>query len=169
MWEPDPEGDRTRAARSSPAPELQIEVNAKEFLDADHRGHKNRTWHSTLCENDGVRTKILPPDFVTRFGFMLLCQFEFANRLFKCKLHGFRRCLQGLRQHIQKVFRSFEVTVAQDVDPAYPFCNVFVAKSLYKFAARETELGHPRSDKSLQWPDRISFEKPSFGSMPAEG
>jgi len=53
-----------------------------------------------------------------------------------------------LRQHIQKLFRSSDVAVAQDVYPAYPFCNVFVAKSLYKFAARESELGHPRSDKS---------------------
>ena len=29
-----------------------------------------------------------------------------------------------------------------------PFAKFFIAKSLYKFAARETELGHPRSDQS---------------------
>jgi hypothetical protein len=34
-----------------------------------------------------MRTKILPPDFVTRFGFMLFCQFDFANRLVKRTFH----------------------------------------------------------------------------------
>ena len=29
-----------------------------------------------------MRTTIPPPDFVTRFGFLLLCQFDFANSSF---------------------------------------------------------------------------------------
>jgi hypothetical protein len=46
------------------------------------------------------------------------------------------------------LFSSFEIALAQDVYPANAFGNVLVAKSFCKFAARETELGHPRSDKS---------------------
>jgi hypothetical protein len=56
----------------------------------------------------------------------------------KRMLHGFRRCFQGLRQRVQKLFRPFDVAFAQGVDPADAFCNVLVAKSLCKFAARET-------------------------------
>jgi hypothetical protein len=95
-----------------------------------------------------MRTKILPPDFVTRFGFLLLCQFDFSNCLVKRKRHYLSRRLQGLRQHVHKLFRSFDVAFAQDVYPTDAFRNVFVAQSLYKFAARETEFGQPRSDKS---------------------
>src|ERR1019366_3364712 len=80
----------------------------------------------------------------TRFGFLLLCQFDFSNRLVKCKRHYLSRRLQGLRQHVHKLFRSFEITLTQGVDPANAFCSVFVAQPLYKFAARETEFGHPR-------------------------
>jgi hypothetical protein len=32
-------------------------------------------------------TKILPPDFVTRFGFLSLDQFDFSNRFFERTLH----------------------------------------------------------------------------------
>ena len=86
-----------------------------------------------------MRTKILPPDFVTRFRFLRLRQLDFVNRLVKHTLHDFSRCLQCLRQHVQKLFRSFEVAVAQGVYPTNPFCNVFVTQSLCKLAARETE------------------------------
>ena len=34
-----------------------------------------------------MRTEILPPEFVTRFGFLLLGKFDFSNRLVKRKLH----------------------------------------------------------------------------------
>jgi hypothetical protein len=50
-------------------PLSSVKIDAEEFLDADHRSHKNRARHGSLCENDGMRTKILPPDFVTGFGF----------------------------------------------------------------------------------------------------
>jgi hypothetical protein len=58
----------------------RVKVDPQEFLDANDRGHENRARHNPLCENDCMRTKILPPEFVTRFGFLLLCQFNFANR-----------------------------------------------------------------------------------------
>ena len=45
----------------------------EEFLDADDRRHENWAQYGPLCENDGMRAKILPPDFVTRCGFLLLC------------------------------------------------------------------------------------------------
>src|SRR3984893_16107239 len=99
-------------------PLSSVKIDPEEFLDADDRGHENRARHGLLCENDGMRTEILPPDLVTRFGFLLLCQFEFLNRLVQRTLHCFRGCLQCMRQHVQKVFRSCEVTVAQDVYPA---------------------------------------------------
>jgi hypothetical protein len=57
-------------------------------------------------------------------------------------------CLQGLRQRAQKLFRPFDVALAQAVDPADAFGDIFIAKSLCKFAMREPELGRPRSDKS---------------------
>ena len=41
-------------------------------------------------------TEILPPDFLTRFGFLFLGKFDFSNRLVKRKLHD----------------RYFEVTLA---------------------------------------------------------
>jgi len=66
----------------------------------------------------------------------------------KRTLHGFSRCFQGWRQHVQKLLRPVDVAFAQGVDSADAFCNVLVAKTLCKFAARETELGHPRSDKN---------------------
>jgi hypothetical protein len=66
-----------------------VKVDLEEFLDADECGNENRAWHGPLRENDGMRTKILPPDFVTRFGFLFLCQFDFANCLVKRMLHGF--------------------------------------------------------------------------------
>ena len=56
-----------------------VQVNAKEFLDADGRSHENRARDGALCENDGMGTKILPPDFVTRFGFLLLCHVSLCN------------------------------------------------------------------------------------------
>src|SRR3984893_11126905 len=71
-------------------PLSSVKIDPEEFLDADHRSHENRARHGALCENDAMRTKILPPDFVMGFGFLLLCQLEFSHRLFKCKLHGFR-------------------------------------------------------------------------------
>src|SRR5205807_2192182 len=58
-------------------PLSSVKIDPEEFLDADHRSHENRARHSVLCENDGMRTKVLPPDFVTRVGFLLVCQFEF--------------------------------------------------------------------------------------------
>src|SRR5580704_17498604 len=67
-----------------------FKIDPEEFLDADHRSHENRARHGALCENDAMRRKILPPDFIMVFGFLLLSQLEFSHRLFKCKLHGFR-------------------------------------------------------------------------------
>ena len=53
-------------------PLSSVKIDPEEFLDADHRSHENRARHGPLCENDGMRTTILPPDFVTGFGFLLL-------------------------------------------------------------------------------------------------
>jgi len=58
---------------------LTVKIDPEEFLDADHRGHENRAWHSVLCENDGMRAKALPPDFLTRLGFLLLCRVSLCN------------------------------------------------------------------------------------------
>jgi hypothetical protein len=139
-----PRGDPFRKAiehllHETHRPLSSVKIDAKKLFDTDNRGHENRARHSGLRENDGMRTKVLPPDFVTRFGLLLLRQFEFSNRLFKCKLHRFRGCFQGLRQHVQKLFRSFEITLAQDVYPANAFGNVLVAKAFCKFDARETK------------------------------
>jgi hypothetical protein len=51
---------------------------------------------------------------------------------------------------LKHVYRTFNANAGPRM-PSFSqsaFCNVFVAKSLCKFAARETELDHPRSDKS---------------------
>ena len=61
--------------------------------------------------------------------------------------------------------RTMDVAFAQDVYPRDAFCNVFVTQPLCKFAARETEFGQPGSDENSQWPDRISYEKPSSAAL----
>jgi hypothetical protein len=50
--------------------------------------------------------------------------------------------------------------------PANAFCNVFVAKAFCKFAAREADLGHPRSDKSRN--GQIGFHLKNPPSVHAE-
>jgi hypothetical protein len=94
-------GDGVRKAiehlpHESYRPVGSVKIDPEEFLDADYRSHENRARHGSLCENDGMRMKILPPDFVTGFGFLSLDQFDFSNRLVKRTLHGFRGCFQGL-------------------------------------------------------------------------
>jgi hypothetical protein len=65
------------------------------------------------------------------------------------------------------LFRSFDIASAQDVYPANAFCNVFVAKAFCKFAARETELGHPRLDESRN--GQIGFHLKNPPSVPGLG
>ena len=83
-----------------------VKVDPEQFLDADDCGHEHRAWHGALCENDGMRTEILPPDFLTRFAFLFLGKFDFSNRLIKRKHHD--SLLPGYRRyHLRPFHRRF--------------------------------------------------------------
>jgi hypothetical protein len=101
-----------------------------------------------------MRTEILPPDFVTRFGFSL-CQINFANRWSSANFTVSADVSKACGKASKTCFVP-SMSSSHKASPADTFCNVLIAKVLCKFAARETDLGHPRSDKSRNGPDGIS-------------
>ena len=92
-----------------------------------------------------MRRKSLPPDFVTRSASCFSANSisrPFVSASFTVSADVSKACGSTSKKcFVPSTSPSHKSSIRQSL------CNVLVAKSLCKFAARETELGHPRSDQ----------------------